>query len=307
MIESQVEGTTPAPPADTVARASAARPVLSPRARWTRRVGNLLIGLGLVLMVGVGGYLAYQTYTNNQIEQQIAQQHADAGNLTWLPPAAAPDAGTPVAPGANEAAPANAAAPIPTPANNTVRVDDSPLARLNTPKLGASLIAQRPVLPATKITIPTVGIDTSVVEVGWDMLPGKDGQQSAQWQVAAYAAGHNEGSANPGQVGNMVISGHVDWKGEVFKNLHEVKRGDEVHIFTNEREFLYIVQDIVLVKEDGVSDAQKRENARYMDPTPDQTLTLITCFPYGIDDHRLIVIAKPYDSSLAARPDLIIK
>ena len=54
-------------------------------------------------------------------------------------------------------------------------------------------------------------------------------------------------------------------------------------------------------------DAQKRENARYMDPTPDQTLTLITCFPYGIDDHRLIVIAKPYDSGLPARPDLLMK
>ena len=49
------------------------------------------------------------------------------------------------------------------------------------------------------------------------------------------------------------------------------------------------------------------ENARYMDPTPDQTLTLITCFPYGIDDHRLIVIAKPYDSGLPTQPDLVLK
>ncbi|HUS14388.1 MAG TPA: sortase [Chloroflexia bacterium] len=63
----------------------------------------------------------------------------------------------------------------------------------------------------------------------------------------------------------------------------------------------YIVQDTQLVLEDGATDEQKRQNARFMDPTPDQTLTLITCYPYGIDDHRFIVIAKPYDSGLPAR------
>jgi sortase A len=99
----------------------------------------------------------------------------------------------------------------------------------------------------------------------------------------------------------------VDWKGEVFKNLHEAKRGDEIHVYTDDREYLYLVQDIQIVLEDGATDAQKRQNARFMDPTPDQTLTLITCYPYGIDNHRLIVIAKPYDSGLPARPDFIVK
>ena len=49
-------------------------------------------------------------------------------------------------------------------------------------------------------------------------------------------------------------SAALEWKMDGARvQVH--KRGDEVHIFTEDREFLYIVQDIVLVKEDGVSDA----------------------------------------------------
>ena len=39
----------------------------------------------------------------------------------------------------------------------------------------------------------------------------------------------------------------------------------------------------------------------------DQTLTLITCWPYGIDTHRLIVIAKPYQSSVSAQSEFVIR
>ena len=307
MIESSAEGSTPTPAPETAAPPAVIRPAQPVRRPWVRQLGNALILLGLLLMVGVGGYLGIQTYTNNQIAQQINDQHQQTEGLNVLPPEP-PAATDPQAPAGGSGAAAPAAAPAAVPANDTVRVDEAPLIQLNNVALGRNLVALAPVTkPPVRIEIPAVGILCPVVPVGWEMIPGKDGQDSSQWKVAEYAAGHHQGSANPGQIGNVVISGHVDWKGEVFKNLHNAKRGDEIHIYTDDREFLYIVQDVVLVKEDGVPDAQKRENARYMDPTPDQTLTLITCFPYGIDDHRLIVIAKPYDSGLAARPDLTVK
>jgi len=28
---------------------------------------------------------------------------------------------------------------------------------------------------------------------------------------------------------------------------------------------------------------------------PEERVTLVTCWPYGIDDHRIIVVAKPVD------------
>lgn len=105
----------------------------------------------------------------------------------------------------------------------------------------------------------------------------------------------------------MVLSGHDDYKGEVFKNLHNVHKGDEVIVDTEKGQYVYVITQLVLVKEEGVSDAQKLSNAAYMNPTPDQTLTMITCWPYGIDDHRFIAIAKPYQSSQSAYTDYFIR
>jgi len=297
MIGSQASTQTAA---ELPATPRAVKPV---RAGWVRHLGNLLIALGLVLMGGVGGYLAYQNYTNDQTTQQINAQHAQAGGIILLPPAPSPAASTSDAASTGNAAPA----PAPAAVDDTVRVNEAPLTRLNNGVSLAGLASVAQSKPPVKIEIPRLGIGSPVVPIGWEMIPGKGGQDSSRWKVAEYAAGHHDGTANPGQIGNVVISGHDDWKGEVFKNLHQSQRGDEIHVYTDDREYLYIVQDIQLVKEDGASDEQKRQNARYMDPTPDPTLTLITCYPYGIDDHRLIVIAKPYDSGLPARPDLIVR
>ncbi len=305
MIESEIQVGTPSVAANPAGASESVAQVMLQPARlngspWLRRLGNGLIAAGLLLMIAVGAYLGIQTYTTSQETQQIQQSHDLVQGLNLGPATAVPTQGA-----GNAVSSSNPAA---APADDKVVVSDAPLTNLNT---GTSITSWVGIVkeakPPLKITIPRVGIDAPVVPVGWQMLPGKDGQNSSQWKVAEYAAGHHEGTANPGQVGNVVISGHDDWKGEVFKELHTVKRGDEIHVFSAEREFLYIVQDSVIVLEDGATDGQKRDNARYMDPTADQRLTLITCFPYGVDDHRVIVIAKPYDSNQAARPDLIVR
>jgi sortase A len=105
----------------------------------------------------------------------------------------------------------------------------------------------------------------------------------------------------------VVLSGHVDYKGEVFRDLHQVKKGDEVVVYTEKGQYIYVVSDIVLVREEGVSEEQKRANARYMNRTPDLTLTMITCWPYGIDTHRLIVIAKPYQSAISTQSEFTLR
>ena len=311
MMKSEIRAGAPSAAAHPVEAGESAAPaapiVLQPTriggSPWLRRLGNGLIAAGLLLMIGVGGSLGIQTYTNSQEAQQIQQNHDGVQGLNLGPATAVPAQAAAGAVSSSNPASAPAAPP-----SDRVVVSDAPLTNLNTGTTINSWVGiVKDAKPAIKITVPNVGIAVPVVSVGWQMLPGKDGQNSSQWKVAEYAAGHHEGTANPGQVGNIVISGHDDWKGEVFKDLHNIKRGDEIHLFSAEREFLYIVQDSVTVLEDGATEAQKRDNARYMDPTPDQRLTLITCWPYGVDDHRLIVIAKPYDSGQAARPDLIVR
>ena len=276
------------------------------RATLMRWAGNLLIGVGVLLLIGVGGYLGLQAYTNNQEAAEIRSEGTGLNLAPNLPPATV--AASPTA-GGEDLAGVNPPAPTPTTPSNAVIVASLPLPDLSSDGGLGSRSAPAQTDPPTRIIIPSVQIDAPVVPVGWEMIPGKEGRDSAQWQVAEYAVGHHQGSANPGEIGNVVMSGHVDWKGEVFRNLHKTERGAEVYVYSGDREYLYIVQDKVLVKEEGpdVTDEMRRQNAAYMNPTPDQTLTLITCWPYGVDDHRLIVIAKPYDSGLPARPDLVLK
>jgi sortase A len=47
------------------------------------------------------------------------------------------------------------------------------------------------------------------------------------------------------------------------------------------------------VPEKYVSEQQRRGNARYIQPTPDDRLTLVSCWPRNDNTHRIIVIARP--------------
>jgi len=37
----------------------------------------------------------------------------------------------------------------------------------------------------------------------------------------------------------------------------------------------------------------RQENARWIAPTDDERLTLVTCWPYTNNTHRVVVVAKP--------------
>lgn len=263
-----------------------ARRVASP----LRLVGNVLIVFGVLLLLGIGGWYGYTTWSNQQEAEQIVGKF---GVEAFEPPL--------------EATPKPTIAPLPTPI---------PLANLTGPSSIATQMGTiiptptprtRDESPPGRLVIPSVKIDTKVVPVGWSMIPAPGGGVKSEWDVADFAVGHHKGSANPGQVGNVVLSGHVDYKGQVFKDLKDVNKGDEVVLYTEKGQYIYVVTDLKIVREEGVSDAQRRENARFMDPTPDLTLTMITCWPYGIDTHRLIVIAKPYQSALSTQSEFTLR
>jgi len=147
--------------------------------------------------------------------------------------------------------------------------------------------------PPTHLSIPSVGIDQPIVEVP-AQVETVSGQQVLVWSVADYAVGHNNTSADPGQPGNIVLAGHDDWHGEVFRNLHSVQQGAEITLTTaDDQSHHYIVTDILYRREVGVPLSERLITGELIGPTTDERLTLVTCWPYGVDDHRLIVIAKP--------------
>ena len=146
--------------------------------------------------------------------------------------------------------------------------------------------------PPTRILIPSIGVDSEVVEVGFNLVD-ENGALTREWVTADYGAGHHTGSANPGGQGNVVISGHNNIYGRVFRLLERVKPDDEVILETaTGRRYRYVVQEQVIVPEAGVSQAKHLENAAYMAQTEDSRLTLISCWPYWTNTHRVIVVAE---------------
>lgn len=142
------------------------------------------------------------------------------------------------------------------------------------------------------LSIPAVDIDTEIVEVTSRVVE-VDGREVQEWEVASFAASHHDTSANPGEGGNIVVTGHNDWQGEVFRTLEYIETGDDVYITSDDGEFHYQVEEVHMRREIGVPLEERLATGRFMDPMPEERVTLITCWPYGINDHRIIVVAKP--------------
>ncbi len=79
-----------------------------------------------------------------------------------------------------------------------------------------------------------------------------------------------------------MLSGHNDIFGEVFRNLDRLKPGDPVIIYTDQRAYTYIVVNSQVVEPTQVD---------VMDPSSQPTITLISCYPYLVDNKRIVVTA----------------
>jgi len=123
---------------------------------------------------------------------------------------------------------------------------------------------------AIRIVIDKIGVDAPVVE-------GDD------WESLKKGVGHHIGSANPGQRGNMVASAHNDVFGETFRDLGKLEPGDEVLVFTQQRSYRYVVREVRIVEPTEMSVMQAMD---------EPILTLITCYPYMVDTHRVVVTAE---------------
>jgi sortase A len=123
---------------------------------------------------------------------------------------------------------------------------------------------------ATRIQIPAIGVDAPVFE-------GDD------WETLKRGAGHHIGSANPGERGNCFISAHNDIFGEIFRDLPDLALGDEIIVHTASRAYRYVVTQKRIIEPTDV---------QVMEPTSSPVLTLLSCYPYGIDTHRIVVVAE---------------
>ena len=141
----------------------------------------------------------------------------------------------------------------------------------------------------SRIVIPAINLDAPVEATGWHTVNGV-----SQWDVPdIFAAGWLMTSAPLGRAGNTAITGHHNIAGEVFRNLVQLKPGDRITLYAGKQPFLYEVKSRRILLERGQPDSVRRANARWIQPTTDERITLITCWPYTSNSHRLIIVAKP--------------
>ncbi|HPL27560.1 MAG TPA: sortase [Anaerolineae bacterium] len=144
----------------------------------------------------------------------------------------------------------------------------------------------------TRIQAPAIGLDAPVVEVMPRPVIVGD-YQATEWPVPGNAAGYHSGSAYPGYGGNTVISGHHNLGTEVFRYLIDLEIGDEVILHAGQARYTYTVAEKELFPEKGTGAQQQLDNGRWIAPTTDERLTLVTCWPYSGNSHRLVIVARP--------------
>lgn len=101
--------------------------------------------------------------------------------------------------------------------------------------------------------------------------------------------GHWPGTALPGQVGNVVLGGHRTSGIRPFRNVDQLKKGDEIIITTEQGTFVYVV--------DGQTIVDPVDGIWIIDQTEKATLTLFACHPPGSVRQRIIIFAD-YDRKL---------
>lgn len=193
---------------------------------------------------------------------------------------------TPVIPTATPLPPT----PIPPTATPTIGLEQA-LLGTPTPAPAPQAASSSTGVP-TYLQIPSVGIDSAVVNVGWDIIE-QNGKQYSIWQVADFAVGWHQTTAPLGQPGNTVMAGHHNVQGEVFRDLVNVEVGDRITAYADGQPHEYIVDLKTIVKEKGESLEVRQKNAQWIAPTDDERLTLVTCWPYTNNTHRVIVVARP--------------
>jgi sortase A len=270
-------------------------------------VSTILIWMGVVL-AGVGLYLAFR----NQQMDQVA--YAQATVVALLPTQTMTPSPTPLVFPAGWSTATPTATPTTTPTAPPVAPIALPTS-IHSGTLSASakiwitptLPVERPAIespptqslypppasrPPDRIVIAKIKLDSPIVPIGWYVVE-EGGQQYSVWQVADYVVGWHKTSAYPGHAGNMVLNGHHNIRGEVFRYLVDLDVGDHILIYVGDQAYHYAVTEKHILKERGEPPEVRRQNAQWIAPTEDERLTMVTCWPYTSNTHRLVVVAKP--------------
>lgn len=226
--------------------------------RATSRLGRLRDRALLVLEIGALVGLVTVLAVSFLNIRALNDDYAEAGSLPATPTAEPEILAMGVLPGGH--APPDEGGSIPSHLRSLVEGEAPLTVPIPTPG---------PEAP-TRIVIPGIEVDALVVE-------------GDTWEQLKLGVGHHLNTADPGERGNMVLSAHNDIYGETFRHLDDLELGDEVIVYAGEQPYRYIVRAKQIVEPTEVS---------VLASTTKPVTTLISCYPYMVDTHRIVVIAE---------------
>ncbi len=205
----------------------------------------------------------------------------EAGTGTLAPPTATeslstatPTAGAPVSGSSAGSSVAGGGGGIPTTPNPH---GDWPLPSWMEPRYWISI-------PALNVEAPVIALAPRLVEEQGAMV----------WRLPvpnSYSVAWDETSAEPGFVGNVIMTGHNNLYGAVFGDLDKLSYGDEIAIWSEYGVFSYYVSVIQYLEYKDQPLEVRTSYTQWLSQTFDQRLTLISCWPRRTATHRIVIVA----------------
>jgi sortase A len=244
------------------------------QSRFWRRFTNQLLLLIEVAAIGAIAILGYQMFTSigrleeeTSAAQELANQLRQAGLPTLVPTPQIQLINDVVLPGGHTFDSSGQALP------NFEEVPAALRSALASQFFAPLINAAAPITPETALWI-----DIPSINVGQAIVPGTD------WEALKQGVGQLLNGVRPGdEAGNLVLSAHNDIYGSLFQHLDQLQVGDEFTVRTQSDVFTYRITETQIVNPNDV---------HVMSPRGGATATLISCYPYKVNNKRYIVFAE---------------
>lgn len=236
--------------------------------------GLLLIEIAAVIGVAYLGYMLFQSIGTLERETAAAQRQANEQRLASLPTIAP----TPVLRLEEYVLPGGHTPPT-APGGAQFNLNEVPenLLPIVQAQVFPEIIRRPPQTPETalRMIIPKLNLNQSIV-------------QGTDWEALKQGIGQLQNGIKPGdRIGNLVLNAHNDIYGELFRHLDQLEPGDRFQVQTMTQTFTYEITEWTVV---GPNDVYVLQNQGR------PTATLISCYPYQVNDKRIVVFADRIDT-----------
>jgi LPXTG-site transpeptidase (sortase) family protein len=145
-----------------------------------------------------------------------------------------------------------------------------------------------------RILIPAIDVTSPVYPVGWQVDSGDFfSQPASSWELPEGGVGWAAGSGLPGDPGNILLFGHNNLYDAVFRKLAELQPGERIFLENSGKIMAYEISQVETLPLLGANEDDLARYNSFLSSSDVPKLTLVSCWPYLTNTHRVIVVAFP--------------